>query len=121
MTNWSEIRKVTDWAHWQNWLQLRVNTEAVLDRAKVPSSKLINNNFLYSNFDIIFQTWLWGASVDYGITPISDYFASQVKLPNNYGQGPTLTLEEQIHQKAKTNQPPMGLFPEGVQKTEKSS
>ena len=77
--------------------------------------------FLYSNFDIIFQTWLWGASVDFGITPISDYFASQVKLPNNYGQGPTLTLEEQIHQKAKTNQPPMGLFPEGVQKTEKSS
>ena len=117
MTNWSEIRKVTDWAHWQNWLQLRVNTEAVLDRTKVPGSKLANTIFYYN----IFQTWLWGTSVDLGITPISDYFAAQVKLPNNYGQGPTLTLEEQIHQKAKTNQPPMGLFPEGVQKTEKSS
>jgi len=45
MTNWSEIRKVTDWAHWQNWLQFRVNSEAVLDRAKVPSSKLANNSF----------------------------------------------------------------------------
>ena len=70
---------------------------------------------------MLFQSWLWGHSVDLGITPISDYFASQVKLPNNYGQGPTLSLEEQIHQKAKTNQPPMGLFPEGVKKTENSS
>ena len=116
MTNWSEIRKVTDWAHWQNWLQFRVHTEAVLDRAKVPSSKLTNNHFI----KMYFKTWLWGHSVDLGITPISDYFASQVKLPNNYGQGPTLSLEEQIHQKAKTNQPPMGLFPEGAKKTENS-
>jgi len=100
MTNWSEIRKVTDWAHWQNWLQFRVNEEAVRDRAKA---------------------WLWHHSVDLGMTPISDYFASQVKLPNNYGQGPTLSLAEQIRQKAKTNQPPMGLFPEGVKKTENSS
>ena len=46
MTNWSEIRKVTDWAHWQNWLQLRVNTEAVLDRTKVPGSKLANIIFI---------------------------------------------------------------------------
>ena len=38
-------------------------------------------------------------------------------MPNQYGQGPTLSLEEQIEQKAKTGQPPMGLFPEGV-KTE---
>ena len=46
MTNWSEIRKVTDWAHWQNWLQFRVNSEAVLDRAKVLCSNLTNNTFL---------------------------------------------------------------------------
>ena len=52
MTNWSEIRKVTDWAHWQNWLQFRVNTEAVCDRAKVPSSKLANKIFIKYIFSL---------------------------------------------------------------------
>ena len=35
MTNWSEIRKVTDFSNWQNWANYRINTEACIDRAKV--------------------------------------------------------------------------------------
>jgi len=96
MTNWSEIRKVTDLKNWQNWRHFTLHTEAIVDRAKA---------------------WIWGQAVDWNVNFISDYFAKQVMMPNQYGQGPTLSLEEQIEQKAKTGQPPMGLFPEGV-KTE---
>ena len=35
MTNWSEVRKATDWANWTNWSNLKIHTEAVIDRAKV--------------------------------------------------------------------------------------
>ena len=67
---------------------------------------------------ILFQACAWGKSVDFGIDWLSNYFSSQVKMPNNYGQGPTLTLDEQITQKATTGQPPMGRYPEGVRKNE---
>ena len=35
MTNWSEIRKVTDLKNWQNWRHFTLHTEAIIDRAKV--------------------------------------------------------------------------------------
>lgn len=60
------------------------------------------------------QAWVWSQAVDWNVNWLSDYFAKQVMTPNPYGQGPTLSLEEQIKQKAETGQAPMGLFPEGV-------
>ena len=35
MTNWSEIRKTTDFSNWTNWSNFRISTEAVIDRTKV--------------------------------------------------------------------------------------
>ena len=42
-------------------------------------------------------------------------------MPNQYGQGPTLSLEEQIKQKAETGQAPMGLFPESAKKEQQQA
>jgi len=87
MTNWCDVRK-------KNWLDYRVSPEAFIDRSKA---------------------WLWEKSIDWGLTPISDYIASQVAMPMQYGQGPMLTLEQQIEQKAKTGLPPMGVLPDKAQ------
>ena len=35
ITNWSEIRKVTDWSNLSNFLQFRLSSEAIIDRTKV--------------------------------------------------------------------------------------
>lgn len=63
MTNWSEIRKTTGFDNPLNWFNLRLNTEAVLDRTK---------------------TFIWTNSIDLGemcsffrpvTNKISDYFS----------------------------------------------
>ena len=114
MTNWSEVRKSTSFDNPLNWFNLRLNNEAVLDRAK---------------------TFIWTNSIDLGemcsffrpvSNKISDYFSryaqispyccsiyyfSQVKTPVQYDSGEFLTLDEQIQQKAKTGQLPIGRLP----------
>jgi len=99
MTNWSEVRKSTGFDNPLNWFNLRLNNEAVLDRAK---------------------TFIWTNSIDLGemcsffrpvTNKISDYFSSQVKTPVQYDGGDFLTLDEQIQQKAKTGQLPIGRLP----------
>jgi len=90
MTNWCEIRKDTDWSNWQNWANFRIHTEAVIDRARA----------------VVFEK-----SLDWGITPISDYIMKQMTMPVQYETGKQLTLEEQNVQRAKTGQPPIGVLP----------
>ena len=59
--------------------------------------------------------FIWENTAEYeSLNLINNYFASQVRMPNQYGVGPKLTLEDQIIQKAKTGQVPMGLFPDGA-------
>ena len=102
MTNWCDVRK-------KNWLDFRVSPEAFIDRSKVRCVvyQLVNQRW--------FKAWLWEKSIDFGLTPISDYIAKQVAMPMQYDQGPMLTLEQQIEQKAKTGLPPMGILPEKTQ------
>ena len=113
MTNWCEIRKDTDWSNWQNWLNFRIHTEAVVDRARV---RYIFKAFFFTfDRDVGFltdvQAVVFEKSLDWGVTPISDYIMKQMTMPVQYETGKQLTLEEQNVQRAKTGQPPIGVLP----------